>query len=442
MTLKESVTVPALADLISNEARSVGIRDLSLPDLGAVERRRSQLWGTSFVALLCMSACVAILASGHAELPLVHLLQFRIGTVVLVVALAAYVLEKERHLKRLTRLLIEERVLAAALSNRLREMASLYQAGRAMNSVLALAEVLELILTSSMELLEAGSGSVMLVDGVDELEVVAEVGNPSARGARCRIGTGIAGRAAGLREAQLVEGQDSGHGSRTVPVDSAICLPLIHRDELLGVLNVNGTAARQFTPYDLRAISLFAEHAAIAVANSRLYEEQRSRVERLAHDALHDPLTGLANRSLIIDRIELALARCRRSNHLMAVLFIDLDDFKRVNDQCGHSAGDHVLLEVADRLRSVVRPTETVGRLAGDEFIVIAEQIEGPDRADSLARRITKVLQLPITVGERVIAISGSVGVVVGGEDDQAQHLLERADQAMYRSKARSRSRV
>ena len=154
---------------------------------------------------------------------------FRIGTVVLVVALAGYVMEKERHLRRLSTLLVNERVLGAALSNRLKELAVLYEAGKALNSVLVIDEVLQLILSSAFELLEASSGFIMLLEGPDNLVVSCRAGVVTEDGDRLELGEGIAGRVPAGPGAAAHPGDRVGEGP-TSRRESAVCVPLIHRD--------------------------------------------------------------------------------------------------------------------------------------------------------------------------------------------------------------------
>ena len=270
----------------AHEARIVGIRNFVTPSLEAVERRRSELWTVAFLAMVGLALGVVLLsvsgeASSVARMPAV-----RVGIVGVTLGLAIYVLEKERHLRKLTRLLMDERVLTAALSNRLKELAMLCEVGKAVNSVLDLEQVLGIILSSAAELLEGSSGSVMLVEGSDCLRVVCELGNPRARGARVQMGEGISGQVALLREPMLISGRvdrkpPSSSVHRDVAVTSAMSVPLVNRDELLGVLNVNSGNDRVFTEYDLRALTLFAGHAAIAIANARLYEAELEHVAEL-----------------------------------------------------------------------------------------------------------------------------------------------------------------
>jgi two-component system sensor histidine kinase KdpD len=161
----------------------------------------------------------------------------------------------------------------------------LLDAGKAINSVLDLSAVLETILRSAIDLLGGTSGSIMLAEG-DELVSSSVQGNDLARGRRVPIGEGIAGHVARSREPLLIDGDATaedfpGLARRDTPIESAISVPLVNRDELLGVLNVNAAVGRTFTEYDLRAMSVFAEQAAAAIANARLYEAEREHVAEL-----------------------------------------------------------------------------------------------------------------------------------------------------------------
>lgn len=165
----------------------------------------------------------------------------------------------------------------------------------------------------------------------------------------------------------------------------------------------------------------------------------------MAHRALHDPLTGLANRSLLFDRLRQVAQRSRRHPTAArpAVLFVDLDAFKAVNDERGHAAGDAMLRLLARRLTGAVRPEDTVARLGGDEFVVLCESV--PDRgwALELAGRVLGVLQAPIVDGEHSTVLTASIGVVVGDQPGwDPDRLLSEADHAMYRAKQQGPGRV
>jgi diguanylate cyclase (GGDEF)-like protein/PAS domain S-box-containing protein len=158
---------------------------------------------------------------------------------------------------------------------------------------------------------------------------------------------------------------------------------------------------------------------------------------KLIHDALHDPLTGLANRVLVQDRVEHALARRERSGGVVGLLFVDLDDFKRVNDSYGHASGDQVLVEVAARLTGAVRAEDVVGRQHGDEFAVLLERVGSSDEAALAASRVLRELRRPITLGTATIVVGGSIGIALASEPGStAEELLTQADAAMYAAKA------
>ena len=278
-----------VSERIEREARVAGLRDFRTPSLEAVERRRLQLWILTAVLLVSISLGVVFVSTWQTSATQVFASTpvMRIAVVLLSIAFCIYAIEKERHLRKLSRLLIDERVLTTALSNRLREVELLLGAGKAMNDGLELSVVLDTMLGSAVELLESDSGSVMLLEG-DQLVVACAYGNEHADGRKVRLGEGIAGHVATTREALLVQGKANpgdfpGLVPHQLPVASAISAPLIHRDELLGVLNVNSAGDRLFTEFDLRAVSLFAEQAAAAIANARLYEVERAQVEELTH---------------------------------------------------------------------------------------------------------------------------------------------------------------
>jgi len=164
----------------------------------------------------------------------------------------------------------------------------------------------------------------------------------------------------------------------------------------------------------------------------------RKRVESdLAHQAFHDGLTGLANRALFTDRVEQALRRSARSGGNAAVVFLDLDAFKTVNDSLGHGAGDDLLCEIAARLQGSVRSGDTVARLGGDEFAVLVEQTRHAGaEAEAIADRILSALEAPVTVDGQTVSVSCSLGIACADVDATAASLLRDADVAMYRAKA------
>lgn len=172
----------------------------------------------------------------------------------------------------------------------------------------------------------------------------------------------------------------------------------------------------------------------LATALARLRDEERMR-----HEAVHDPLTGLANRTLLRDRLEHALARSERETGATAVLFVDLDNFKQVNDAHGHAAGDATLVELARRLQTAVRPGDTIARLGGDEFVALCEDVSEAS-ALAVGERLLEAIRLPFTAAGVEHHLSASIGIALGHSDPDA--LLADADAASYRAKAAGRDRI
>ncbi len=180
--------------------------------------------------------------------------------------------------------------------------------------------------------------------------------------------------------------------------------------------------------------------AQLEAANRELKREinERKQAEKqLQYMAFHDPLTGLPNRALLMNRLEQAINRSKRSNnHTFAVLYLDCDRFKIINDSLGHLTGDKLLIAVAHRLKSCLRPADTIARLGGDEFAILLEEIAEPSSAATVAKRLNKELTLPFCVNEHQIFINASIGIVSETKDyQQPETILRDADTAMYHAK-------
>ena len=170
--------------------------------------------------------------------------------------------------------------------------------------------------------------------------------------------------------------------------------------------------------------------------------DQKRLEAQLLHDALHDSLTGLANRVLFRDHLERALSRRGRSRTTVALLFLDLDDFKVINDTLGHGAGDRVLVEVSLRLTSTIRAEDIAARQGGDEFTVLLHRVRDADEAVATADRLLEELHRPIDLGTRPVTIGGSIGIALAeGRGTIADDLLAHADAAMYAAKAAGKNR-
>jgi diguanylate cyclase (GGDEF)-like protein/PAS domain S-box-containing protein len=233
--------------------------------------------------------------------------------------------------------------------------------------------------------------------------------------------------------AGLVHPSDSGRVQQiladgaSIPGDEPHVLQcvLVHRDGTPEQFEINYTNL------------LDDEHVGGIVLNCRDISERKAFEEQLTHQAFHDPVTGLANRALFAERVRHAIARSRREHNRIAVVFLDLDDFKTINDSLGHAAGDEVLAEVAKRLATSVRASDTAARFGGDEFALLLEDIEGIQEAADTAERVLDSLAVPLRVGHKELSLRCSIGISVVSEDAAggAEELIRDADAAMYRAK-------
>jgi len=374
-----------------------------------------------------LGLCGAVLTAADARaLPL---LLIPSGT--LFAAYRAYLSERERH-KRLEFLYEANRTLA-----RSREVAPALEGLLARSLEAFRAEMAEIILFGSAEnpslrtLLGPGSYRELMepVDSevADEMRALAE---REGRGATTLDLPFTAGRLQRYLESR--------------GVTHAMIAPLPGEERIIGSIMLANRfgVVRSFNDDDLKLLDTLATNASVALQYDRLEQAvmQLSVLqEQLHHQAFHDPLTSLANRALFTDKIREALA----GGNPLAVLFIDLDDFKTVNDSLGHAAGDELLVSVAARLQACLRPDDVTARLGGDEFAVLVKEPRDAEAAAVMVgHRIMEAFSDPVQVGDESVSVYVSVGIAGSeGADISAEELIRNADVAMYAAKAGGKGR-
>jgi len=348
-------------------------------------------------------------------------------------------------LASLSELIHSNNVLRGNLQNRENELLSLRKASLHLTLNLSLDSVLEAILESAMELVighdthiflyEHGvlSFGASIYDGVRQNKPIM---TPREHGSTYKVAREgvmlvvIDVMADPLFEDQRWEG-------------AIISLPLKIGNKVLGVMNVALRSPHDFNENEIQALKFLGGQAAIAIQNANLYEQaqqeisDRKKAEKAIHHlANHDSLTGLPNRRLFNERIHLEISRSQRNNKKIGVMLFDLDHLKKVNDSYGHNVGDLLLQAVSQRLLGLLRKSDTVARMGGDEFLLILPEMNTREDAIITAERILDSLSTPFHLDSHEILITTSIGIAFFPEDgEDANSLIKKADISMYKAK-------
>jgi diguanylate cyclase (GGDEF)-like protein len=375
-----------------------------------------------------LGLCGAVLtADDPRSLPLLV-----VPSATLYAAYRAYLSERERH-KRLE---------------------FLYEANRTLVHSREIAHALEGLLLRSLDAFRAEMAEIILFGSDQNPSLRTLLGPGTFRELMEPVDSEVADE---MRE--LLESSESGALTLNPPfgrprlqryleargVTHAMVAPLPGEERVIGAIMLANRfgVVRSFDSEDLRLLDTLATNASVALQYDRLEQAvlQLSVLqEQLHHQAYHDPLTSLANRTLFTDKVRETLATTQGE---VAVLFIDLDDFKTVNDSLGHAAGDELLVSVASRLRACLRPEDVVARLGGDEFAVMVEDSrDAEESATRVARRIMDAFVMPLSVGAESVSVYVSVGIAIAEvQDKTAEELIRDADVAMYKAKTSGKGR-
>jgi diguanylate cyclase (GGDEF)-like protein/PAS domain S-box-containing protein len=300
-------------------------------------------------------------------------------------------------------------------------------------------KVMQRICDRAASVTNAGAAVIELRDGDNMVYRSTSAAVREHLGLRLPVAGSLSGRSATTGQTLICldtsnDPRVDAEACRTVGVGSMIVTPLRTGNAIVGVLKVIAAEPGHFDDDDAGALELLAVPFATAMTNAW-------RLEATSQQAMSDPMTGLANRAYALHELERSLARQHRHGGHTAVIFVDLDRFKAVNDTWGHAAGDELLSSVAEKLRQAVRTTDTPARYGGDEFVIICEGLTAPEDAEVLAQRLVRAIPGTYQLESGTASIGASVGVAVAAAAVPAAQLLRLADEAMYEAKQAGGSR-
>jgi diguanylate cyclase (GGDEF)-like protein len=356
---------------------------------------------------------------------------------------------------RMLRTIERERSLFESLQQRHRLNEHLSKIERSISSRQPLQEILDEVTKAASQLFGDEIVGLRLIDRDDPsyMTMVSSVGvDDDLRSVlhHVPVDRGIGGRA--IVEDRLVVEHDYAHAAVAYPqfvklgLLAGMAAPVHENNVVVGSLTVaSRREGRRYSADEQETLVAFADHISLALNDAFAMHQLDQALDDAVHQAMHDALTGLPNRVLLRDRLDHAIKRSRRQSTSIAVAFVDLDDFKLVNDTMGHAAGDALLVATAERLTSSVRPGDTAARLGGDEFAVLFEDINRESEAVLAAERLLPAIARRVDVDGHDVVVTGSVGLALcrpKDNDVDAGELLRRADLAMYRAKSKGKNRV
>lgn len=306
-----------------------------------------------------------------------------------------------------------------------------------------LGEVMQVVVERTLGLVHADGAAIELAEDHDMVYRATSGTAKNHLGLRLKIDSSISGLC--VRNGQTLRCDDAEtdpradrEACRRIGIRSMIVMPLRHQNTTVGVLKAMAAEAAHFTEHDMKLLGLLSNLVAAAMFHATTEADND-----LFYRATHDHLTGLANRALFTDRLRQDLAQRQLDDQGVAVLMIDMDGLKEINDTCGHRTGDAVISEFARRSRASARASDTVARFGGDEFAMILNPVDLPDGIDAAIRRIESALTAPFNFEERSFQLLASIGAAHSpGDGNEIDTLLEIADQRMYAQKrARKQAR-
>ena len=322
----------------------------------------------------------------------------------------------------------------------------LYESTRVLQGSAQMAGLIETLLAQTREMFRADAAEILVLPTDDEaglratmrgaeVEVTAVLALDPKEGVWARV----ASEARGIALARPISNDRLREHFASRGIRDAMIAPLFAQDAVVGTILVSNRQSdvATFRADDLRLFETFANHASASLENARLIDRLQRHVEETQHQALHDALTGLPNRSFFRQQVQAAIDARRRNDAPLAALLMDLDRFKEVNDTLGHHNGDLLLQAVAARLLATVRPGDVVARLGGDEFGVLVADAASRETAASLGERIVQALAAPFLIHEMTLEVGASIGIAMYPEHgSDVDTLVQRADVAMYQAKS------